>query len=260
MVSDRIFEFPADHARIAALFDRIQPNSPALWAVLLGRHQGMALVDDIHKPTQAVVRTDAALTYFGGDTDQTFLETAIARFRHEGPVLLVWPPETRRPIPFPESARLVQRVEFSYIDPESSLLAEWRHRVPEGFHIRFIDRTLLARCEWRDEMAFYCGSLENFLVHGIGLCLMRNDEIIVEAYASSLGKTMAEIGAITRETYRGRGYAPVACAHLIQACAERGYQAYWSCDEENLASRRVARKLGFGQEGAYRIIEYGALF
>ncbi len=54
--------------------------------------------------------------------------------------------------------------------------------------MRRIDRALLERCEWRDDMAFYCGSLENFLRHDLGMCLMHGEEIIVEAYACPLGE------------------------------------------------------------------------
>jgi RimJ/RimL family protein N-acetyltransferase len=131
--------------------------------------------------------------------------------------------------------------------------------LPEGLDIRPIDRQLLGRCEWREDIEFYCGSVDNFLVNGIGLALMQGDEIISETYATSLGDARAEIGAVTRAAQRGRGYAPIACAFLIQACAQRGYQAYWSCDADNAASARVARKLGFEREGAYQILEYSAL-
>ncbi len=79
-----------------------------------------------------------------------------------------------------------------------------------------------------------------------------------EQFVSSFGDKQAEIGAVTREAYRGRGYAPVACAHLIQACEQRGYQAYWSCDTDNRASIRVAQKLGFQQVRTYQILEYHA--
>jgi RimJ/RimL family protein N-acetyltransferase len=88
--------------------------------------------------------------------------------------------------------------------------------------------------------------------------MMHGDEIMVESYVSSFGKTQAEIGAVTRAAYRGHGYAPITCAYLIQACEQRGYQAYWSCDFDNQASIRVAQKLGFRQKKAYQILEYRA--
>ncbi len=122
--------------------------------------------------------------------------------------------------------------------------------------IQNIDEPMLERCEWRADMEFYAGSLSNFLANGLGLCMMQGNDILVEAYASAFGKTMAEIGAITHEAYRGRGYAAIACAYMIEACLQRGYQAYWSCDVDNPASIRVAQKLGFHRQEAYQIYEY----
>ena len=66
----------------------------------------------------------------------------------------------------------------------------------------------------------------------------------------------AEIGAITHKPYRGMGYAPITVAYLIEALEQRGYHAYWSCDEDNPSSARVARKLGFREEKAYEWLEY----
>ncbi len=122
--------------------------------------------------------------------------------------------------------------------------------------MRRIDAQLLERCEWRHEMEFYAGSLGTFLAHGIGLCMMMGDTIVVEAYVSALGKTRAELGAITHEAFRGQGFAAIACAYLVEVCRQQGYQAYWSCDADHNASIRVAQKLGFREERAYRIYEY----
>lgn len=249
----------ANHPALLALFDPDVPNNPALWAVLRGRHQGRAVVDDPRHPLQCVLRTDACLTYFGRYTSQAFLLDAVEHFRDQGPVWLVWPPGSGVLPPMRPVALAVPRVEFYDLLPHSPLLKSWRCQLPSDCTIRPIDRQLLERCQWRSDMAFYCGSLDNFLKNGIGLCLMRDEQIIVEAYASALGESRAELGAITWEPFRGQGYAPVACAHLIDICARRGYQAYWSCDASNHASQRVARKLGFRQERAYKIFEYQPL-
>jgi RimJ/RimL family protein N-acetyltransferase len=212
-------------------------------------------VDSIQDPSQCVIRTGAVLTFFSRQIDQTFLHEAIARFGETDPVWLVWP-STLVPEPFLlQDAQIVQRLEFYGCASRGQVLADWRRRLPAGFEIRAIDRRLLARCEWRSEMEFYCGSLDNFLANGIGLCLMRGEDIIAEAYASSLGGGRAEIGAVTRAAYRGKGYAPIACAYLIKACEERGCQPNWSCDIDNEASIRVARKLEFRQQRAYQILE-----
>ncbi len=251
-----MYNFPVNNSVLQGLFDPCLPNSPALWAVLKGNHAGKAVVNNIQIPSQCVIRTDAALTYFGRQTQQAFLIAAIAHFRKMGPIWLVWPHQTSLHPPEVNAANLVSRLEFYDCDPDSEMLDRMRKHLPEGYTIRRIDAQLLERCEWRNEMEFYAGSLGNFLVHGIGLCMMKGDNIVVEAYASSFGKTRAEIGAITREEFRGHGYAPIVCAYLIEACEKRGYQAYWSCDLDNPASIQVARKLGFLSERPYLVYEY----
>lgn len=251
-----MYDFPVNNLVFQELFDLDLPNSPALWAVLKGNYGGNALVDDAQRPSQCVLRTDAALSYFSRQTSQAFLDEAVSRFRKAGPVWLIWPHSAKLRPPEIEFARIVNRLEFYDYDPNSEFLAKLRGQLPRGCTIQHIDRQLFERCEWRAEMEFYAGSVNNFLEHGIGLCMMREDEIIVEAYASALGKTRAEIGAITRAAHRGQGYAAIACAYLIEICEHRGYQAYWSCDADHLASNRVAHKLGFQQERAYQIFEY----
>jgi RimJ/RimL family protein N-acetyltransferase len=250
---------PTDHPALPLLFDSAVPDNPVLWAVLKGRHAGRAWVDDLHNPSQCVLRTDATLTFTSRQIDQAFLEAALAQARRLGAVWLVWSPATSPKLRAPEADDTTKRFEFFDCDPRSRELADLRGRILDGFEIRPIDRALLERCAWREDMEFFCGSLDNFLVNGIGLCMMHGAEIIVEAYASSLGEMQAEIGAITRAAYRGRGYAPIACAYLIQVCDRRGYQPYWSCDVDNPASIRVAQKLGFRQQKAYQILEYSAL-
>ena len=48
----------------------------------------------------------------------------------------------------------------------------------------------------------------------------------------------------------------VTCAHLIRDCEARGYQTYWNCARQNLASAAVARKLGYRTEKEYRLLAW----
>ena len=248
-----MIECPVDHPALPCLFDPHVPNNPALWAVFEGWHAGQALVDDLQQPSQCVLRTEAVLTYASRMVSQGFLAEAINHFRQSG---RIWLTRSHGDPPAPEGYRTLPRLEFYDYDPLSSILAELRHRLGADYEVRSIDMSLLERCEWRDDMAFYCGSLENFLRHDLGICLMHGEEIIVEAYASALGAPYAEIGAITHEPYRGKGYAPIAVAFLIEELEQHGYHGYWSCDGDNPASASVARKLGFRIEKSYEIWEY----
>jgi len=248
-----MIECPVEHLALPKLFDPHVPNNPALWAVFQGRHAGRALVDDLQHPLQCVLRTEANLTYASLHVNRDFLAEAIDNLRQTGPIRLI---RSLDDAPAPGGYRILPRLEFYDVDPHSPVLVNWRSRLPNGYDLCLIDRVLLERCEWRDDMAFYCGSLENFLRNGLGMCLMHGEQIIVETYASALGSPYAEIGAITQEPYRGRGFAPIAVAYLIDALGQHGYRAYWSCDVDNPASVRVAHKLGFKVERPYEIWEY----
>jgi RimJ/RimL family protein N-acetyltransferase len=248
-----MIECPINHPALSGLFNPKVPNNPALWAVFHGRHSGQAVVDELDQPSQCVIRTDAVMTYASQNVSQPFLEAALDHFRGIGPIWLI---RAQGDPPAPEPVRCLSRLEFYDLDPSSPVLAKFRNEIEMGYTVRTIDRELLERCEWRDDMEFFAGSLENFLQNDLGICLMRAEEIIVEAYASALGAPYAEIGAITHEPYRGKGYATQTVACLIEILAKLGYQCYWSCDIDNPASARVARKLGFRIEKPYEIWEY----
>lgn len=54
-----------------------------------------------------------------------------------------------------------------------------------------------------------------------------------------------EIGINTLPEYRGRGYAADACAAAMHSAVRRGKCPIWSTSADNIASQRLAEKLGF---------------
>ncbi len=128
--------------------------------------------------------------------------------------------------------------------------------LPPGHQLRVIDHKLFARCLWHDAIFTAFGTVENFLQHGLGLCLMARDEICSEAYAVWRGAHKYEIGIVTHEQHRQSGYAYLTCQYLIQMCETKGYPTYWSCLQENVAPSATARKLGYQTEKAYQWLVY----
>jgi RimJ/RimL family protein N-acetyltransferase len=94
------------------------------------------------------------------------------------------------------------------------------------------------------------------LEQGFGFCLLREQELVSEAFAADAALGMIEIGTITGESYRRRGYAAVTCAHLIRKSEARGYRTYWNCSKENQASAGLARRLGYQTEKEFRFVVY----
>jgi RimJ/RimL family protein N-acetyltransferase len=65
-----------------------------------------------------------------------------------------------------------------------------------------------------------------------------------------------ELGVTTQKAYRGQGFATITCAHLIRLCEAAGSHTYWDCVRLNAGSRAVARKLGFHNERAYKLLAW----
>ena len=169
---------------------------------------------------------------------------------------LAWRSAARPGIEPEPPAKTVDRLEFGPLDTADPGLARLRETLPADVRVQPIDAAILERCEWRDLTVDAFGTTEAFLATGYGLVLMRDDEILAEAYAPFLGHGVAEIGVVTAEPHRGHGYAPIACAYLAATLAGAGYAMSWSCDSDNEPSVRVAQKLGFAPARPYALFLY----
>jgi predicted GNAT family acetyltransferase len=58
-----------------------------------------------------------------------------------------------------------------------------------------------------------------------------------------------EIGINTLSNYRGRGYATIACQGSINEILKNGKIPQWSTSITNIASQKLAEKLGFVKLG-----------
>ncbi len=240
--------------QLRALFAHTEPASLRCFAVLDGSASGRILTDSPAEPTWAVVQEAGfGSIYLGGKPASAVVHRLVSRLRRDSDVLNgLWPDDERFglfPTP-PDYDGLL----LDFGDRRRSEgLGAYVRSVPADCQVRHIDHTLLERCADRDLCVTVFGSVRKALAAGIGVCLMRGDEILCEAFAGPAGLGTIEIGVTTRHDQRQQGYATLVCAHLIQACEERGYRAYWNCAKQNLASQALARKLGYQAERDYRL-------
>jgi RimJ/RimL family protein N-acetyltransferase len=248
-----MFELPsAQFTRVLSLFDPDQPNSTMLFSTLEGRTPGKVYVDDVDHPTAStLVINFYNTTFLGGALDPFWVRQALSELRRNQDILVTWSP--RLAVSLEPPALEIDRYEFYDRIPGPPL------PVPAGHYLRTIDEVLLPRCLWYDETLLAFGTTENYLANGIGLCLMANDEICSEAYAVFRGAGKFEIGVITHEKYRRRGYALLVCQNLVEACEARGTPTSWSCHQENTASAATARKLGYQVQREYKFLLYPRL-
>ena len=69
----------------------------------------------------------------------------------------------------------------------------------------------------------------------------------------------ADIASYTLEDWRGRGFASAGLSLVATELRSRGLTPVWSTGELNMASRRVAQKIGFHEYGRKRYILFPGL-
>lgn len=240
--------------QLRALFDVNQPMAIRCFALLDGSIRGQIWTDDLDRPTWGAAREAAWDTLFlGGQPTAHVVNEIVEELRHvKGVALALWPDHPYNQL-LPAAPDFDQmELEFTHRSPTTDLTPYLS--VPEGCELQSIDATWFARCRYRDVYLAYFGSAEQTLAQGFGFCLVQGDEILSEAFAGESALGMIELGTVTGEPYRQRGYATVVCAHLALECDARGYQTYWNCAEDNPASATLARKLGHQTEKKFRYV------
>ena len=193
---------PAQYSElIHVLFDLNSPDHPRLSSVLAGRHPGTALVDDATNPRWCILRSGwIGRTFIGGEMDAKSVAQAIALLRRQGHVHLDKNDPHARLFPTDE---IGEDARFAFSGRLTGLPQFEDHfiELSEGCTIRPIDRELVERCLWTDELPPVFGTLDRYLELFLGFCLMREDQILSEAHAFFWGDDSVEIGAITDEVY-----------------------------------------------------------
>jgi len=233
---------PDQFSSALPLFDKNMPLKVRVVSTLEGRTPGKVYADDPHRPTVCALSLNYYnVTFLGGDINQEWIDSVAADLSRDRELILVWPPQIDAQFKLPAmTSKIVDRFEFYDCPSKADDLS-----IPTVYQLRRMDKELFARSIWYDEIVSLYGSAENFLQDGIGLCQTDNDEICCEAYAICHDAEMIEIGVITNEKHRNKGFAFATCKNLMQACAAEGFSTYWVCHQTNIASASTARKLGY---------------
>jgi GNAT superfamily N-acetyltransferase len=101
------------------------------------------------------------------------------------------------------------------------------------------------------------GSTQALLAEGIVAAAIVEGQVVATAHTSARTPRHADIGVATQPEWRGHGFATAAAALVARAVQQAGQTPVWSTGEDNVASQRVAQKVGFAEIGrrAYVIVD-----
>jgi len=249
-------------------FGRVQPLAQetilacAAAAVIDGTSPGQVWVDDAATPVAALVDTPEGHYLLGSPPDDDFpqaLTDFIAgtispggRGKHWWWFYLrcgsgEWAEVMKKVLPTGRTAE--EPREFYLCD---DITVDWRVRIPAGFELVRVDRSLLQRDDVKNtdrirrwaESNF--GSVEAFLEKGFSFCVRRADDIVSWCCCDCVSAARCEVGIHTAEGFRRRGLATVAVAAAVEWALSNGFDSVgWHCHAFNVASAATALKSGF---------------
>lgn len=161
------------------------------------------------------------------------------------------PPLPRNAAPKPFSAiapHQIDKLFFRFTDTPPALVS-----TPDvnDLHFAPIDRNLLANAqlanavEVRGEIGQMWPTEEHFWRNGFGVAALVAERIVCWCTAEYVSASQCGIGIATDQAYQRRGIATATADRFVREALLRGMTPHWETAAYNIASRRVAEKLGF---------------
>jgi RimJ/RimL family protein N-acetyltransferase len=255
-------EFP----RVLALYRSAGLRFPLISAVIQKTQHGQVFVDQPETPNSAMVVTRFGFTFFLGSSRREGFNEGIAElFAGQDrltPTYLLWysPPanwQARLDSAGLDFVKRRERVRFDFRMEQATWLSE--PLVPEpGLGFENLTAALLPKIEKFGVQldSRFWSSAEDFVENGLGVCLMKEDEVVSLCYAATVVDGLAEVDVVTDPEFRGRGLASVTTRRFIKECVDRGIEPTWDCFTYNVGSMKLASKLGFRPARNYQFYSF----
>lgn len=117
-----------------------------------------------------------------------------------------------------------------------------------NFQIREINAELLDKLNHINGVVtpyFSWSKPSEFLKNGKGYCLTDGNIIAAWAFSAAVSSIEIDIGVETSAEYRRLGFGALVAGQMIKYCLEQNKRPVWACNSNNIASRKLAEKLGF---------------
>jgi RimJ/RimL family protein N-acetyltransferase len=259
--------------RVAALIEHSEMKGcHAKWySVLEGRQKGAVFVDDTANPQTVLVCGQQIGAYYAFGKANTelfrrFVPELLSEHVTEGYCAIFATSEAWRQTLDELFATRHSRVAFDFRPSPGCPPSDWRERIPPGFVLRRVDVTLAERLTERIQASMHTprpwfswcwGSIESFLAHGFGFCLIFEQEVASSCVSVAIGGGEAEIQINTyHPRFHRRGLATLTSAAFIEHCLTNGLRPGWTTNIDNRPSAALGEKVGFvpvGEIFGYRL-------
>ena len=226
--------------------------------MLDGVLNGRVWVDDPRHPTAVVVIEDVDGTlYAGGPVTAEALRTTLAHVETASGDLIFGfsgPDDPLHRLVPAEPYWSGEAIDFDDRAPARAEEDALRRPLPDGAELRRLDRHTLASIEWYADTIHAFGSVDAWERAGIGYAVMRDGRPLAECVAGPRARGLLEMGVVTREEHRRKGFGTLVSRAVAVACEAAGDAVWWNANAANAGSIAIARRLGFRRERRYQLV------
>jgi len=249
-------------------------QDPMMYAVLEDELSGRVWVDDSACPAAAFVWTGKECAYLVGGEGNGEFQRALRQLVQETlvPAARADGREYLSVFSFPESyAAKLERL-FREQRPLRTPLSTFafdqarfrrRHGTPGRTPRASLTLKELGAEELADprqaylagEVTAYWETVERFVAEGCGYCVVEDDSLVSWCYVQAFGHGAQTLDIWTAQSHRRQGLGTLVGAAVIDRCLGEGYTPFWICDRTNVASSRLAERLGFDHTGDIELVD-----
>ena len=228
----------------------------SVFSVISGDKPGEVYVNDIDKPTAALIQTSECNLIAGNPNDEAFNSEISSKLDFWDQLT----PDSRDwmdKIPAVHKNKFARKYKRRHYVISSDKFIECKETLRDGFVLEEVDIALLRQNSYENSEKVLnwledWGDDEKFKEYGVGY-ILRNSKTIVSYSLSDcrFGKKIA-IGIHTDKRYRRNGYGKIVASAVIKECFVKGYEEIdWLCVDTNKGSIAMAEKLGFTLSNYY---------
>jgi RimJ/RimL family protein N-acetyltransferase len=271
MNSKMIHELAPPSSRILA----IDCPFPEALAIIEGNNPGWVFVDDLNTPGSALVWARGIMGFYlvGDANSAVFLEELDAytdqvlrpRLHHLGVTFFEISGDENWSAAIENifwKRNLEKSQQWVYTLKPSGHRSVTQRKAVDDYRLRRVDQHLLVDPSVSNKeflfskLAQFWGSVGKFLNSGLGYVLVDGREIASLCYSGFVAGKIHVIDIETEVSHRRKGYAEAVARAFVAECVVKHLQPHWDCMAENMASVRLAEKLGFTRSHMYRLYSF----
>lgn len=127
--------------------------------------------------------------------------------------------------------------------------------LPSGYELKEIDNQILNRISGKIVPSLFWRNVNDFLEKGKGYCITCDNDIASWAFSAAVSTKEIDIGIETNSQYQQRGLGFIVARKMIQYVISQGKKPVWACHYKNVASEKMAKKLGFNKKTECSVIK-----